>query len=207
MSKWETCMCVVPLSSTFPFFFSSHWFFQHGIIITIYPILSSFISWYNKLRSWANLYTDFFFAGWPKIQPLLRANADGGEFIWPHDGVRCGSSIHSTGAESNVSAFPVPEGGDSSTAEAQLWGAGGERWGRGIRLNEGRDAEAEDVGAEPEAAESVPADGDDGTGSLETTKRVAWTICQHFESLAFWAFSSPVCFFFSLSPSLFHLIN
>ena len=57
-------------------------------------------------------------AGGQEIQPLLRANADGSELIWPDDGFWGGSAVHSTSAESNVSAFPVSEGGDNSAAEA-----------------------------------------------------------------------------------------
>ena len=113
------------------------------------------------------------FTGGPEIQSLLRANANGGELIRRGDGFWRGGSIHGAGAESDVSAFSVPEGCDISAAEAQLRAAGRERGGGDLRVDEGRDPKAEDAGAEPEAAEGLPPDGDDGTGSLETPERLA----------------------------------
>lgn len=133
--------------------------------------------------------------GGPEIQPLLWANANGGELIRPGDGFWGRGPLHLVGAESHVTPFPVPEGRDTSATEAQLWAVGGERWSGEFGVDEGRDAKAEDAWAEFETAESVPPNGDDGAGSLETTERVAWTIRQHFESLAFWTLSSPVRFF------------
>lgn len=145
-------------------------------------------------------------AGRPKIQSLLRTNANGGEFIWPGDGLWSGGAVHSPSAEGHVQALPVPKRRNISAVEAQLRVAGWERRCRQLGNNERRDAEVEDAGAKPEAAKSIPPNGHDGTRSLETTKRLAWTLCQHFACLAFRAFSSSVrvfFFFFFLTHCLF----
>ncbi|KAH6791850.1 hypothetical protein C2S52_002327 [Perilla frutescens var. hirtella] len=133
-----------------------------------------------------------------EIQPLLRANADGGELVRHGDGVRRGGAVHIACAEGDVAAFPVPERRDRRPAEAQLRAAGGERR-RHLRRHQRRDAAAEDARSEPPAAASVPPNGNDGAGSLAASKGFARAIGQHFEGLAFRAFSASVR---SLSLSL-----
>lgn len=142
-------------------------------------------------------------AGGSKIQPLLRTNADGGELIRHGDGVRRGGAVHLAGAEGDVPTLPVPERRHRRPTEAQLRAPRGERR-RNIRRHERRDAAAEDAGSEPPAAAGVSSNGNDGARSLEASEGIAGAIGQHFEGLAFRAFSAPVRFLsLSLSPILF----
>ncbi|KAF7809762.1 BEL1-like homeodomain protein 4 [Senna tora] len=129
-----------------------------------------------------------------KIQPLLRANADGGELIRRGDGVRVRGSVHGASPEGNVPSLPVPEGRDNGSAEAELRGAGRERGRRRdvVGANEGGDTEAEASRTKPEAATSLPSDGDDGARSVASPAWPPRTIRQHFARLALRAFPSPV---------------
>ena len=81
-------------------------------------------------------------AGGSKIQPLLRADANGGEFIRGGDGVGGGGGIHGVGAEGDVEAFQVSEGRNSRAAEAKLRDVRGQRWGKSLWNNKGRDSKA-----------------------------------------------------------------
>ncbi|KAL4395575.1 hypothetical protein AHAS_Ahas01G0005600 [Arachis hypogaea] len=108
-----------------------------------------------------------------KVQSLLRANAHGGELVRPGDGVRGGGTVHGAGAEGDVAALPVPEGCNNDAVETQLRGTWREGRGGDDGADEGGDAAAEDAGAELEAAEGVPPNGDDRAGGLETPKRLA----------------------------------
>lgn len=131
-------------------------------------------------------------AGRQKVQPLLRADADGGKFIRHDNGVRCGRAVHEPSSEGDVAAFPVPERRHFRAAEAELPAVRGARQHQ-IRPYERRNAEAQILGAKPETTESIPSNGrHDGARSMEASTRLARALRRHFEGLALRAFSQPV---------------
>lgn len=132
------------------------------------------------------------FAGGEEIQPLLRANADGGELVRPCDGLRSSSPLHRPRTESHVAALPVPEGRDHRPVETQLRAAGREGCCRWLRHNQGRDATAQVARPEPEAAEGLPPDGHDGARGLEAAAGPARTVRQHIARMALRAFLASV---------------
>ena len=107
--------------------------------------------------------------GGQKIQPLLRANADGGELIRHGNGIWGGNTIHSIGSEGHVATLQVPEGCDSSSTETKLRGARRKGPHDKLGANQGGDSEAKDARAKPETTKGVPSDGNNGPRSLATT--------------------------------------
>lgn len=89
------------------------------------------------------------FAGRPKVQPILRANAVGGDFIRPRHGIWISRSLHSPSTEGDVEALQVSERRRGGAAQAQLQAAGRERCHcRHIRSHERRNTEAEVIRSE-----------------------------------------------------------
>ncbi|RWW82559.1 hypothetical protein BHE74_00008977 [Ensete ventricosum] len=126
------------------------------------------------------------------IQSLLRPDANGGELLRLRYGLRSRNAIHIARSEGYVAAFPMPQGCNRCTAEANMRTAGRKRERHRLRHHQGGDPEAPVARSDLAAATGLQSDGDDGAGGVEAAAWITGPLGAYPEGMAVRALPSPV---------------